>query len=57
MAKKMVFYVKIQAPVTQKSKIATKIFSRLLILGLTLSIAKVSTRSVCKKLIFRFHSY
>ena len=47
MAKNMVFQVKIQTPIIQKSKIAPKIFSRLLIFGLTLSIAKVLTRSGC----------
>ena len=39
----MVIKVKIQTPVKQRSEIEPKIFSRLLILGLAQSIAKVST--------------
>ena len=47
MAKKTIFYVKLQPPVGQKSESPPKNFSPLFILGLALSIAKVSTRSGC----------
>ena len=53
MAKKTIFYVKLQPPVGQKSESPPKNFSPLFILGLALSIAKVSTRSGIPPLLVR----